>query len=278
MIYDYELFKATPLAWTMPLCGWFQAIIAMFTFTFLPTGNDAQGYYSDKRTITYPFLVENVYFSGLLLFQCTYTFTNFWDRVPLPLELLMVFLPYALIRPFFPKTSLGGSRNDDKQYSDENKGFLKAISLTSKVFYVWAKHFNGFYLNYLVFLGLVKGNDDMMYLAHWLLIAGGWATTVAMFLNTLKYKKMIGPKTALLAYALTFPVIVTVLTLMQYKYRGASWIAFIVLLGVPVNFLPRNWPAQHVYQFIVLAYLYKMKGSVSEMDAVGMSTPAPLIS
>ncbi len=274
MTFDYETFQKTPLAWSLPLTGWLQAIIASRTFTFLPKGNDAQGYYSDKRTITYSFLLENIYFSGLLLFQSLYCFTDFFQNVPLPhekvrtgLELILVFLPYTLIRTWFPKTSLGDSREDDGQYTDKNKRFLKAISLTSKVFYVWAKHFNGYYLNYMVFLGMVKDSPTAIYRTNWLLLAGGWATTVAMFLNTLKFKKIIGPKLALSLYAGTFPVIVTVLTLLQYQYRSQLWVAYIVMLGVPVNFLPRNWYAQHIYQFIVMAYMYKFK---NKFDSQGI--------
>ena len=43
MTFDYELYKKTPLMWTLPLNGWLQAVIAMNTFTFLPNGRDAQG-------------------------------------------------------------------------------------------------------------------------------------------------------------------------------------------------------------------------------------------
>ena len=193
LIYDYDLFRKTPLAWSLPFTGWIQAIIALFTFKFLPTGKDnAQGYYSDKRTINFRFLAENTFFSGLLLFQCSYVFTNFFEEyVPWPITLLLVFLPYVVIRPFFPKTSLGNSRNTESQYSAGNRNFLWTISLLSKIFYVWAKHFNGYFLNYLVFLGMVKSNPAALYTCQWLLVFGGWATTVAMFLNTLFRKRLL---------------------------------------------------------------------------------------
>ena len=266
MIFDYDHYLKTPLAWTLPLNGWIQAIIALFTFRFLPTGVDAQGYYSDKRTITYPFLAENTYFSGILLFQCSYAFTGFFDRVPLPFLCLLVFFPYAIVRQFFPQTSLGASRNQENQYSDDNRIFLKAVSLLSKIFYVWAKHFNGYFLNYMLWIGLVRKNESAMYRAHWLLLAGGWATTVAMFLNTLKYKRMIGPKFALGAYAITFPIIVSILMSICFEYYkvGFSWVAWIVMIGVIVNFLPREWKAQHVYQVLVFAYLFNLKGRYTD--------------
>lgn len=143
MTFDYNTYLRTPLGWTLPLTGWFQAIIASLTFTFLPKGIDAQGYYSDKRTITYSFMLENIYFSGLLLFQALYCFSPLINKLPLVAQAVLVFLPYTCIRVWFPKTSLGESRNQDNQYSDSNRSFLKFISLLSKVFYVIAKHMNG---------------------------------------------------------------------------------------------------------------------------------------
>lgn len=235
-------YQHTPLEWTLPLTGFIQAIIASRTFTFLPRNNDVQGYYSDKRTITYPFLIENIYFSGLLLFQSLYCFTDF--EIHPYVTLICVFFPYTCIRIWFPKTSLGDSRGNDRQYSDHNRSFLKAMSFISKVFYVWAKHFNGYYLNYLVFLGYVKGDDNILFYARWLLLFGGWATTIAMFLNTLKYKKIIGPKLALLLYTGTFPVIVYCLTMIQY-IKPIPWLSALVMGGVICNF-GRTW--QHLYQ------------------------------
>lgn len=120
-----------------------------------------------------------------------------------------------------------------------------------------------YWLNYMVFMGLVKDSPSALHRTHWLLLAGGWATTVAMFLNTLKFKKMIGPKTALALYAGTFPIIVTYLVLLAAQYKAYMWVTGIVLLGVPVNFLPREWHAQHFYQVFVMAYLWKYKNAFS---------------
>lgn len=267
IMYDWDLYKRSQLCWIMPLTGWCQALIAAGSFKTLPLGNTAQGYYSDKRTITKAFMLENIYFSGILLFQCVYAFTNFFNNIPFVLELVMVFLPYTLIRRWFPKTSLGSSRDIDSQYSGKNKNFLKFIALLSKVFYVWAKHYNGYYLNYLMFLGILNPLDGSpqsekyLWMMHALLVADGWATTPAMFLHTLKFKKYIGPKTALSLYAGTFPIIVATLSMIQYQMGMAhAWVSLIVLLGVPINFLPPKYQAQHIYQFCVMGYMLHLKG------------------
>src|SRR5579883_417372 len=63
--------RPTRLIWTLPLTGFIQAIIASQTFTSLPR-RQTQGYFSDRGVISYEFLLENIYFSGLLLFQALY--------------------------------------------------------------------------------------------------------------------------------------------------------------------------------------------------------------
>lgn len=259
MVFNYDAYTRTPLPWTLPLCGWIQAVIASFTFTFLPKGNDAQGYYSDKRTITYSFMVENVYFSGLLLFQALYGFTPFIKSLPFWVEHIGVFLPYVIFRPLFPKTSLGDSRHTENQYSSKNMRFLKAMALISKIFYVWAKHFVGYYMNYMIYLGLVQ--EKNMYHFHWLLLVSGWATTIAVFLHTLKFKGYIGPRFALLAYTGTFPAIVSLLATLQIQFGWQYfWVSLVVLLGVPINFIrpTKYWNPQYIYQFVAMAYLANM--------------------
>ena len=63
------------LTWTTPLSGFVQACayIAAHTFYFLPrTGGEAQGYYSDKRTMSYDWIQESLFFSLLLCYASFY--------------------------------------------------------------------------------------------------------------------------------------------------------------------------------------------------------------
>jgi len=103
--YDYNIYKNSFLSWSLPLNGFLQACNASYFFSFLPRNADP-GYYSDKSVMSYKFLLENIFFSGLLFFAAAYmndTFYNAMQKVPF-IENLFVFLPYAVIRPFFPKT------------------------------------------------------------------------------------------------------------------------------------------------------------------------------
>ena len=94
----------------------------------------------------------------------------------LPLELVAVFFPYYTVRGYFPKSSFRHSTKTGNRYA-----------MVVKVFYCIAKHFSGYYINYLCFLGHFGPNPIMAHgLLRKLLLLGGWGTTIAMFLQTLK--------------------------------------------------------------------------------------------
>lgn len=150
--YNFEMFYNSPLIWSLPFTGFMQSIVAASTFTFLPKKQDDPGYYGDKSTLSYNFVVENIYFSGILLFQWLYMhekFVGFFNEYALFLiEATFVFLPYFVIRPFFPKTHFRDGLKIDKNKSAENTRFFIIATWVTKIFYVWAKHFIGFFLNY----------------------------------------------------------------------------------------------------------------------------------
>jgi hypothetical protein len=224
------------LIWTLPLTGFIQAIIASLTFTSLPR-RQTQGYFSDRGVISYEFVLENIYFSGLLLFQALYFAFRPWPRVLLPLEIVMVFFPYYVIRPFFPKTSFRKSYGNEREQTQKNTYFLSLLAKITKTFYVTAKHFNGYFINYLIFLGLLSSAQDR--LMHFLFLLGGWGTTVAMFLQTLKIRKYISPKTSLLAYMAVFPFACVCYAMLVAVTLRHAWISALVLVGVAANFGPR---------------------------------------
>lgn len=57
---------------------------------------------------------------------------------------------------------------------------------------MWAKHYIGFFLNYLRFLDLQTENDK--YAVYLILLSACFATTFAMFLHTLRFKGYLHPK------------------------------------------------------------------------------------
>ena len=293
---NYDAYYNSILPWSMPLTGFSQSIIATFTFWFLPKKQKDPGYYGDKSTLSHTFVKENIFFSGLLFFQCVYMHDNLrpliQDYIPLVLESSFVFLPYFVFRPFFEKTSFRDSLNvKDKNKTDGNRMFFIVVTYITKAFYIWAKHFIGFFLNYarcvredrtrlcLVLAGrccmscclaggvshrschnvqcalhmaltIFPTNESNSHDMTWhdtthdicllpsivitlllslyyyhssplfrfmdritseqvrhiylMLIFSGAATTISMFLHTLKFKKMIGPRTAYLWYMFSY--------------------------------------------------------------------------
>ena len=187
--YDYEYFYNSVLIWSLPLSGLVQSIGATLTFTFLPTRQSDPGYYGDKSTLSYSFVKENVYFAGLLLFQWLYMHDRYkifiMNTLPYSLESTLVFLPYAVIRPFFPKTSFRASLSlNDKNKTDKNRNFFIIVTWITKIFYVWAKHYIGFFLNYARFLDRIPAYTIRH--IYFMLIMSSAATTISMFLHTLK--------------------------------------------------------------------------------------------
>jgi len=238
--------RAVPVdfTFTLPLTGWLQAVIAVFTFKLPKTQGKVQGYYSDKRTMTMDFVLENVYFSGLLLFQAAYFKYGHKFRAIPPLEIILVFFPYYVIRPFFPKTSFRASMKNDKEKSKENRDFMNTNLKFIKPFYVLAKHVQGYGLNYLLYANAVPAEHSRT--IRVLLLLGGWGTTIAMFLHTLKFKGYLSPRASMLLYTGSFPLFI-----FGYFWMGGlaiqnPAIALVVLLGVPINFL--HVRVQQAYQ------------------------------
>lgn len=219
------------LFWTMPLTGLIQSIIACRTFTFLPKANDKeQGYYTDTKVMSYDFILENIYFAGLLLFQsCYLCFAREITTNPvfLPLEIVGVFFPYYTLRGFFPKSSFRHTTKTGNKYA-----------MVVKVFYCIAKHFSGYYVNYLCFLGHFGETPIMTWsLIRKLFLLGGWGTTIAMFLQTLKFRKYISPRAAQILYAGSFPLFYSCYAALFYIAVEHAWLTMLTLIGLAVNFL-----------------------------------------
>ncbi len=118
-------------------------------------------------------------------------------------EALFVFLPYTCIRePFFPKTHFRDSLNNTKNKSDANQQFYDVLTKVTSVFYLFAKHYIGYMLNYMRFMDLIP--DDMIYSIHFMLIAASAATTIAMFLHTLKFKGYISGRLSFSLYVVSY--------------------------------------------------------------------------
>lgn len=148
---DYPGFRKSPLIWMLPATGLFQSINAMYTFTFLPKKTKGfvfitidPGYFSDKHTMNYPFLVENSFFAMLLLFQWLYYDDFFYGIIKnsFAIEIIFVFFPYV-IRQIWPRTRFRDSLESTKSKTKQNQLFYTVAIYITKAFYIWAKHYIG---------------------------------------------------------------------------------------------------------------------------------------
>ena len=195
---DYNWFKDSFLIWSLPLNGVVQSLTATYYFSFLPKKVDP-GYYSDKSALSYDFVKENIFFAIILMFQWLYYSDNFYGAIKKSVtgEYLFVFFPY-MFRSLVPKSSFRDALNDPRNKSVQNKTFYIIVTWITKIFYVWAKHYIGFFMNYMRYMNRI--NAEQQYHMYFLLIFSACATTISMFLHTLKFKGYIGPKTSYLIY------------------------------------------------------------------------------
>ena len=259
---DYErAFLRSPLLVTLPVTGVLQSATAAYYFSFLPKRQADPGYTTATSTLSYNFVKENAFFALMLLFAWLYyndaTFPLI--RAAWPIEAAFVFLPYTWRRAF-PKTSL---RESLVTTATKTKGralqvFFYIGTWVTKCFYVWAKHYLGFYLSYLRFLGLFTP-----YIQHelfLLLIFSSSATTIALFLHTLRFKKY-------LPAPVTFGIYVTSYLATFYSYGRIAFVfaaypqlALVVLVGLVVNMLDAVYLHTSVlfdlYQVGVMAAAY----------------------
>ena len=115
---------------------------------------------------------------------------------------IMVFFVFYL-RDFWPSSRISASLKNSKNKSDGNRLTLLISTYAIKVFYLFAKHFIGTFPLYLIFLNrLSKDDQQLMYGVQ---VLSAYASTISIFIHTLKFKRYIGPITAMIAYDIIIP-------------------------------------------------------------------------
>lgn len=181
---------------TVALNGVIQGYSAYFSFRVLPTLKDP-GYYSDKGVMSRDFLHENVCFNVFCVFGAVY-YNNALREVLQSniggkmMEYTFVFFPFVLVRPWFPTTRMMNAGTRAKSRSPQAEKFYQIGTTMIKIFYLWAKYFLGFQLNFMIFLGLMKP-ENMKFIQGVHLLNTG-TVAIAMFLHTLRFKKILPAK------------------------------------------------------------------------------------
>jgi len=195
-ITNYENGKNSYLPHFIALNGIIQGASAYFSFKVLPELADA-GYYSDKAVLSRIFVHENMYFTLLAVTgSCMYNdlirenvVQHLGGKI---LQYTFVFFPYILVRTWFPFTQFSNAGSSMAGRSTENELFYRVGTLMVKVFYLWAKYFLGFYINFLVFLN--KQTEENMRFIRGLFLLNAGTVSIAVFLHTLRFKKVLPPK------------------------------------------------------------------------------------
>jgi len=257
-VYDYNTYRTSHVVWSLPINGLVQSLTATYYFSFLPRKVDP-GYYSDKGALSYFFVAENIFFAAALAFAFLYNsevFYPYFRSFPGTIaEHFFVFLPY-FVRPLFPKTSFRDSlRNGAKNKTGANAAFFFVGTWMTKFFYVWAKWFIGFFLNYLRYAD--KFNEEQLHEMHRLLLFSAFATNISMFLHTLKFKGYIGPKTSFGTYIISYLCTFYSIICLGDLFFSSPILVGLAVVGMILNFGP-VW-AQHVWQIFAMGLLYGVR-------------------
>jgi hypothetical protein len=175
-------------------------------------------------------------------------------------ESFFVFLPY-FARGYFPKTSFRAGLKTIGNKTAGNASFYFVVTWVTKIFYIWAKHFIGFGLNYYRFLDKVSPENTR--LVYNMLLWSAFATTISMFLHTLKFKGFIGPRTSYLIYMGSYLATFYAIARLGPMLIASPRLLALIAGGVAVNFGP--WWATHVYQAGVLVLLNAVRGGYLDL-------------
>jgi len=157
-----------------------------------------------------------------------------------------------VIRVLWPKTSFREGIKGDKSKSPEMRRFYFVVGWMTKIFYIWAKHFIGYFLNYVRFLD--KINEEERAAVYFTLIFASFATTISMFLHTLRFKHYIGPYTSYLTYMASYLGTFYGFYLLSGIFVKNVDLTILVLGGIVVNFM--SWKIQTIYQILVMIFFY----------------------
>ena len=116
------------------------------------------------------------------------------------IEGLFVFYPYVFLRPLFPTTRLINAGTSKAGRSRKLDSFYRVGTNAIKIFYLWAKYFLGFFINWVVYLD--ETDDHFMFVVRSLYLLNVGTVSSAVFLHTLRFKKVLPPYLTFSVYLL----------------------------------------------------------------------------
>jgi hypothetical protein len=190
------------------------------------------GYYSDKAVLSRSFVHENTFFTTItFLGSCLYHDTIRTNMMAHPVGRIIMFLlsywMYCVVRPLFPITSFSNAGSRQSGRTAKNEEFYRVGTRLVKFFYLWAKYFLGFVLNWVVYLGLASEKDMFFVRGLYLLNVG--TVSISVFLHTLRFKKALPPT---LTFSIYLGQIYCSFLALPYCYSLFSEHKMLVGLGV----------------------------------------------
>jgi radical SAM superfamily enzyme len=104
-------------------------------------------------------------------------------------------------------------------------------------------------------------------------ISAAFATTIALFLHTLKFRKMIGPRTSFMIYFFSYMSTFISYYFIMDIFAANADLCLIAFGGLLINFKSRNW--QTAYQVLVFGLLVGARFDVLP-EAIKNVLPLPV--
>lgn len=247
-IMDYDWFKESFLVWLLLANGNMQAISAIIQIGPTLQEKDSGEYFSNKgKTVSKDFIVENWYYQILTAFSSLYYYPKYFNLlrssyIGLIIEIVFVFLPFLIIRPFFPKTRLRDAISKSKDLTTNDHTLFMAISNWAiKIFVILGKHYIGFYFNALRYLNLFDSDQEKM--LQFMMLANAGTVSISTFLHTLKFKNQLTAKISMTIYLMILytPVIAIYQLSPIFVVQWKLWLIFTI--GMIINFTDKIYQA-----------------------------------
>eukprot|EP00529_Nitzschia_sp_RCC80_P042764 CAMPEP_0113477244 /NCGR_PEP_ID=MMETSP0014_2-20120614/20103_1 /TAXON_ID=2857 /ORGANISM="Nitzschia sp." /LENGTH=436 /DNA_ID=CAMNT_0000370323 /DNA_START=99 /DNA_END=1405 /DNA_ORIENTATION=+ /assembly_acc=CAM_ASM_000159 len=235
---NYEHHRAdSVLPHFIAINGIIQGYSAFFSFKVLPELDDP-GYYSDKAVASRKFVHENIYFSLLCVFGSFFYNEGWRDTLqahPLgqAIEIVFCFFPYVLIRPFFPTTAFSSAGSGRRSRSTKNETFYKYGTLAVKFFYLWAKYFLGFFIQFLWMMHKTTPDQSKFVKGMFLLNLG--TISIAIFLHTLRFKGVLPAKLTFSLYLMQIYATFSAIPLAYEMFLTHKKLCGMMFLGILAN-------------------------------------------
>jgi hypothetical protein len=159
-------------------------------------------------------------------------------------ELIYVFWPYILVRPWFPITRFSNAGKGRAGRSEANERWYEIGTTMVKIFYLWAKYFLGFYINFLVFMD--KVTDKQWHLIHGMFLLNVGTISLAIFLHTLRFKKILPPKFTFSLYLVQIYLTFSAIPLAFDMFASHGKLCLLATSGLLAN-MTRSRPVHGVW-------------------------------